>query len=127
MAEDGRLQRILIVSANTMEEGSIMERTPKSNIVIERERAGLSRDELAAKLGILEPTMHSIEDEPSSARGVQLLAMSRLFDCTIEYLVGGEASKPGTGNNTAIEEGKKAMNTKGSNLISARNTSIWRT
>lgn len=57
------------------------------NIEAERARIGLSQDEFAEKLGVTRKTYYtwqSKEDMPAS----KLLEMSRLFNCSIDYLLG---------------------------------------
>ncbi len=57
------------------------------NIEAERARNNLSQDELAGKLGITRKTYYAgqLKEEFSSS---MLLKMSKIFDCSIDYLLG---------------------------------------
>lgn len=63
------------------------------NIAAERARYGLSADDLATKLGVTRKTVYNWESTgkiPESA----LLAMSKMFGVSIEYLLCSEPIAP---------------------------------
>lgn len=61
------------------------------NIAAERARRGMSREDLAREIGVTRKTIYNWERAgriPQSA----LEKMSKLFNCTTDYLLGREAS-----------------------------------
>lgn len=61
------------------------------NIAAERARRGMSREDLAREIGVTRKTIYNWERAgriPQSA----LEKMSKLFDCTTDYLLGRAAS-----------------------------------
>lgn len=62
------------------------------NIDAERARMGITRAELAARLGVGRRTLYNWI-ESGNIPETQLKNMCMLFDCTIDYLVGIETAK----------------------------------
>lgn len=54
----------------------------------ERVRIGLTQRELAKKLNVSDSTVRAWESGERSLTVTSLLAMSDLFDCTTDYLLG---------------------------------------
>jgi len=62
------------------------------NIDAERARMGITRAELAARLGVGRRTLYNWI-ESGNIPEIQLKNMCMLFNCTIDYLVGIETAK----------------------------------
>ena len=58
------------------------------NIEAERVRNGLSKADLSEKLGISDRTYHNWQNSNGDIPASKLLTMSRLFKCSIDYLLG---------------------------------------
>lgn len=58
-----------------------------SNIRGERSRIDMTQEQLAKKLGVSESAVRSWENNTSKPGPNQLLAMSDLFGCTIDWLL----------------------------------------
>lgn len=53
-----------------------------------REAAGLSQQNVADELGISQPAYASWERRPTALKPEQLIHLARLFDCSIDELLG---------------------------------------
>ena len=60
----------------------------RNNISSERNRIGKSQAELARCLGVSEPTLRAWEQGHRSIPSRYVLEMSKLFNCTTDYLLG---------------------------------------
>lgn len=60
----------------------------RNNIASERVRLGWSQDELAEKLDVSRDTVKKWEKGETSIKSSMLIAMSDLFGCSIDYLMG---------------------------------------
>lgn len=59
-----------------------------NNIAAERVRRGLTQGELAEMLNVSQPTLMKWERNPGTAKACYLREMSRIFDCSVDYLMG---------------------------------------
>lgn len=59
-----------------------------SNIALERFRAGLKQTDLAERLGTSPGVISRWERGRVTPNGQKLIAMSNLFGCSIDYLLG---------------------------------------
>jgi transcriptional regulator with XRE-family HTH domain len=57
-------------------------------IEAERIKHGLSKNDLAAKLGVSKRTMQNWQGGKTVMPLSKLLALSKVFDCSIDYLLG---------------------------------------
>ncbi len=60
----------------------------RNNIASERVRLGWSQDELAEKLDVSRDTVKKWENGETPIKSSMLIAMSDLFGCSIDYLMG---------------------------------------
>lgn len=60
----------------------------RNNIASERVRLGWSQDELAEKLDVSRDTVKKWEKGETPIKSSMLIAMSDLFGCSIDYLMG---------------------------------------
>ena len=60
----------------------------RNNIASERVRLGWSQDELAEKLDVSRDTVKKWESGETPIKSSMLIAMSDLFGCSIDYLMG---------------------------------------
>lgn len=67
-----------------------------SNIRGERSRQDMTQEQLAEKLGVAESTIRRWEDGSTKPSPHLLMAMSDLFGCTIDYLLGRTNDRLGT-------------------------------
>lgn len=66
-----------------------------SNLRGERCRQDLSQDELAEKLGVSPATIRQWESGTTKPSVSNLLAMSELFQCSVDYLLGRTDERKG--------------------------------
>lgn len=59
-----------------------------NNIHSERARLGISRVELAEKLGVSKDSIRNWETGRSDIRGSNLLQIADTFECSVDYLLG---------------------------------------
>lgn len=59
----------------------------ESRYAIERKKLGISQEELAAKIGISQKSISKYEVGASRPSFEVLIAMSKLFHCSIDYLI----------------------------------------
>ncbi|MCI5754335.1 MAG: helix-turn-helix domain-containing protein [Clostridiales bacterium] len=64
------------------------------NIEAERARAGLSRAQLAERLGVSYGTVKNWMQGATDIPCTKLIALSRMFRCSTDYLLGVEAAPP---------------------------------
>lgn len=57
------------------------------NIYAEMARFGLTNRTLSEKIGVSEKTVSNWKNGKTDIPSVKLLAMSRLFNCTVDYLL----------------------------------------
>ena len=62
------------------------------NIKKAREKAGLTQQDLADKLGVCQPTVAMWETQKSLPRTDKLPALAKILGCTIDELLKGEES-----------------------------------
>ena len=67
-----------------------------SNLRGERCRQDLSQDELAERLGVSASTIRLWESNASKPSATALLAMSDMFGCSVDYLLGRTDERKGT-------------------------------
>lgn len=65
-----------------------MEMSRPNNLGSERVRLGLSKPELAEKIGVTRITVDNWEKDISPCSARFLLALTELFDCSADYLIG---------------------------------------
>jgi len=59
-----------------------------NNIASERKRRGMTQGELGVILGVTGQSVHNWENEKTPIKSTSLFEMSKLFDCSIDYLLG---------------------------------------